>query len=81
MMDVDDLNLEPIVRAQGVALALIGALLERRAELPAGEFSRLLGIMSVATADADPEAGEILAAWTAIARARLSKPDEAGPTH
>ena len=38
MMNVDDLNLEPIVRAQGVALALIGTLLERRADLPAGEY-------------------------------------------
>ena len=37
--------------------------------------------LRVDPADADPEAGEILAAWTAIARARLSKPDEAGPTH
>ena len=76
MIDADDMDLEPIVRAQGIALALVGTLLERPAGgVPKGEFSRLLGLMATLTDETDPEAGEILAAWTVVATATAKSLD------
>jgi len=53
-----------LVRAHGVALALIGRLLERHGVAPVGEFGALLGLMATVTDEAYPEQGEILAMWS-----------------
>lgn len=74
MTDVDELNLDPIVRAQGIALSLIGAVLERQGGLPKGEFSQLLGLMSTLTAETDTDAADILAAWTIVAKQATEQP-------
>ena len=66
MVDVNELVLDPTVRAQGIALALIGSILERKGGLPSGEFSRLLGLIGAATAETDREAGDLLGVWAAF---------------
>jgi hypothetical protein len=66
MVDVSALDLDPMVRAQGIALAVVGSILERKGGLPTGEFSRLLGLIGAATAETDPEAGNLLGVWSAF---------------
>jgi hypothetical protein len=61
-----------VVRAQGVALALVGTLLEREGILPSGEFGRLLGLLAAITAETDRVQGDTLAIWAALASNGLS---------
>jgi hypothetical protein len=56
-----------IVRAQGAVLALVGTLLEREGIVPLGEFSRLLGLLAIITAETDKAQGDVLALWAALA--------------
>ena len=65
MTDVEEAWRDPVVRAQGAALALVGVLLERGGSLEKGEFSKLLGIPSEVTAQSDKASGEILLSWAA----------------
>jgi len=58
-----DANID-LVRAHGVALALIGHLLERHGLAPAGEFGALLGLMATVTGEDYPQQGDILAMWS-----------------
>jgi hypothetical protein len=67
MSDFSDRHLDSVIRAQGMLVALIGTLLERRGGVAPGEFSELLGLMSAVTAETDVEAGDILAVWTRFA--------------
>jgi len=80
MTDIDELNLDPIVRAQGVALSLIGAVLERQGGLPKGEFAQMLGLMSTLTAETDTDAADILAAWTLVAKQAAERSLKTGLT-
>ena len=65
-----------LVQATGLAIALIGLLLEGQAVLSQGEFSRHIANLAVVTGESDPVPGEILAQWAAIA-AQVDRP----PTH
>lgn len=56
-----------LVRAQGVAFALIGKLLESGGLIPSGEFGRLLGLLAVLTSETDMRQGDILAVWASMA--------------
>ena len=55
-----------LVQATGLAIALIGLLLEGKAVLPTGEFSRHIANLAHVTAEVDPAQGDILAAWAEI---------------
>ncbi len=59
-MDMD------LVRAQGLALSLIGSLLERGGVIESGEFSRLLGLLAAVTHETDERQGDILAMWASL---------------
>ncbi len=56
-----------LIRAQGVALALVGMLLEGAVIVERGEFGRLLGLMASITGEASAGQGEILSLWAAMA--------------
>jgi hypothetical protein len=62
-----DVETMDLVCAQGLALALVGALLEGDGVVAKGEFSRLLGTLAVVTAETNGAQGDILAAWSAMA--------------
>lgn len=55
-----------LVQATGMALSLIGMLLEGRAVLPKGEFSRHIANLAVVTREVDGAQADILARWAAI---------------
>ena len=59
--------MEAVIRAQGVALALVGTLLEREGIVPVGELARLLGLLAVLSAETDKAQGDVLAVWAALA--------------
>lgn len=60
--DTDDL-----AQATGLAVALLGALLENAHKLPKGEFSRHMANLASVTHETAPEQGYILDQWAAIA--------------
>jgi hypothetical protein len=69
-----------LVQAHGVALALIGRLLELHGLAAAGEFGTLLGLMAKVTGEAYPRQGDILATWSDMVsddRQSLSRSDGA----
>jgi hypothetical protein len=57
-----------LIEAQGVALALVAAMLQRAGIVPADEFGQMLGILAVTTAETDPDQGDILGVWAAIVK-------------
>lgn len=57
-----------LIEAQGVALALVAAMMQRAGIVPAEEFGQLLGILAVTTAETDPDQGDILGVWAAIVK-------------
>lgn len=57
-----------VLLAQGKALALVAALLQRGGVVPVEEFGNLLGIFAVTVAEDDPEQGDILAVWAGIVK-------------
>ncbi len=61
-MDLD------LIRAQGLALAMVGALLERSGVTPCGEFSQHLAMLAVITGETSAAQGEILGLWAAMTR-------------
>ena len=63
-----------LVEATGLAISLIGALLEGHAVLPKGEFSRHIANLAVVTGEIDAAPGDILAQWAAIAAQVKSPP-------
>lgn len=56
-----------LIRAQGLALALVGGLLEGEGVVARGEFGALLGMLAAVTAETNRAQGRILAAWAAMA--------------
>lgn len=62
MNDVDDL-----VQATGLAISLLGSLLEAADVLPDGEFSRHLANLASVTRETASEQGDILDQWAAVA--------------
>ena len=55
-----------LVQAPGLAIALIGSLLEGRGLLPKGEFNRHLANLGQITRETDTLQGELLERWAAI---------------
>ncbi len=55
-----------LVQATGLAIALIGSLLEGRGLLPKGEFNRHLANLGQITRETDTLQGELLERWAAI---------------
>jgi hypothetical protein len=70
MVETDNSDL---VHATGLAISLIGMLLEGREILPKGEFSRHMANLARVTADTDPAQGDILEQWATIT-ARVGRP-------
>lgn len=64
MAETEDSDL---VEATGLAIALIGSLLEGRGLLPKGEFSRHLSNLGQVTSETDAVQGELLDRWAALA--------------
>jgi hypothetical protein len=65
-----------LMQALGLALAMIGALLEREGPIPRGEFSRLLAVLAGVTSENSNEQGEILSGWAALAeKAHTARPN------
>ena len=57
-----------LILAQGKALALLAAMLQRGGIIDASEFGNLLGIYAVTVAETEPDQGDILAVWAGIVR-------------
>jgi hypothetical protein len=57
-----------LIGAQGAALALVAAMLQRAGVVPAEEFGQMLGILAVTTSEVEPEEGDILAVWAGIVK-------------
>lgn len=55
-----------LVQATGLAIALIGSLLEGRGLLPKGELNRHLANLGQITRETDALQGELLERWAAI---------------
>lgn len=55
-----------LVQAAGLAISMIGMLLEGRDVLPKGEFSRHIANLAHVTGEIDPAQGDILERWAAI---------------
>lgn len=70
MVETD--NSDP-VHATGLAISLIGVLLEGRDVLPRGEFSRHMANLARVTSEVEPAQGDILEGWAAIS-AQFSRP-------
>ena len=64
MAETEDSDL---VEATGLAIALIGSLLEGRGLLPKGEFSRHLSNLGQVTGETDAVQGGLLDRWAALA--------------
>lgn len=56
-----------LVQAQGLALALVGSLLERDEPIPRGEFSRYLSVLAEVTRETSERQADMLAAWAELA--------------
>ena len=56
-----------LVEAQGLALALVGRLLERQQPIPPGEFSRYLTVLAEVTRETSERQSAILAVWAELA--------------
>ena len=62
-----DQDADALVHATGLAVSLFGSLVERAGILPPGEFRHHLALLARVAAETDPQAGEILKGWTAMA--------------
>lgn len=63
---IADTEHNDLVQATGLAIALIGSLLEGRGLLPKGEFNRHLANLGQITGETDAAQGELLDGWAAI---------------
>lgn len=63
MAETEDSDL---AEATGLAIALIGSLLEGRGLLPKGEFSRHLSNLGQVTGETDAAQGGLLDRWAAL---------------
>lgn len=70
MVETDNSDL---VHATGLAISLIGMLLEGRELLPKGEFNRHMANLARVTAEVEPAQGDILEGWAAIS-AQFARP-------
>lgn len=57
-----------LIQAQGLALALVGQLLERDQPIPRGEFSRYLAVLAEVTRETSGPQGAILSTWAELAQ-------------
>jgi hypothetical protein len=56
-----------LIQAHGLALALVGQLLEREQPIPRGEFSRYLAVLAEVTRETSERQGAILSTWAELA--------------
>ena len=61
-----------LAQALGLALAMIGTLLERERPVQRGEFSRLLAMLACVTSETSSEQGQILSMWATMTEKGLS---------
>lgn len=54
---------DDIIQALGLALAIVGSLLERKGRIPHGEFSRCLALLADVTDESNGRQGQILSEW------------------
>ena len=59
-------TLQDVIRAQGLALAYVGTILERDGLVEPGQFGRQLAVFATVTAERDEAEGTILAAWAGM---------------
>lgn len=62
-----DSDRSDLIQAAGLALALVGSLMEANKVLPRGEFSRHLANLASVTHETDEAQGDILDRWADIA--------------
>jgi len=65
--DVAEVDMDDMVQATGLVVALIGSLLERTEVIPRGEFCRHLANLAAVTHEANGSQGKILDRWSALA--------------
>jgi len=58
---------DDLIQAHGLALALVGSLLERDEPVPRGEFGRYLAVLAGVTRESNGRQAEILSAWAELA--------------
>jgi len=56
-----------LIQAQGLALALVGSLLERDEPVRRGEFGRYLTVLAEVARESSDRQAEILSAWAELA--------------
>jgi len=56
-----------LMQATGLAVSLIGMLLEGKGVLPKGEFSQQLALLAGVTGETDRAQGDILKRWADVA--------------
>ena len=64
---MNDTDTDDLAQATGLAVALLGALLESAHKLPKGEFSRHMANLASVTRETAREQSYILNEWAAIA--------------
>ena len=64
---MSDMDTDDLAEATGLAVSLLGALLEGSDVLPDGEFSRHMANLASVTRETAPEQGDILERWAAVA--------------
>jgi hypothetical protein len=57
---------QDLIQAQGLALALVGQLLEREQPIPRGEFGRYLAVLAEVTRETNERQGAILSTWAEL---------------
>lgn len=65
--DVSDTDRDDLIQATGLAVSLIGSLLEGAKVLPGGEFGRHMANLASVTRESDRAQGDILDQWADMA--------------
>ncbi len=65
--------------AQGKALALVAAMLQRGGVISVEEFGNILGLFAVTVGETEPDEGDILALWAGIVRESAETPQAPVP--
>lgn len=67
MDEMDEMDDADLAQATGLALALVGVLMEGHGVLKRGEFSRHLANLAIVTRETDADQGDLLSRWAATA--------------
>ena len=63
-----EINSDDLVHATGLAISLIGSLLESAKVVPRGDFAQHLANLAAVTHETDPDQGNILERWATLSK-------------